>query len=89
MALTACLTSGGAVAANASILYGDGGTLGFGTDYPSRGTWSDYHHPRRAHCSHVHNASYSVRSSNAGAGLWSRASIGTTIFGDRSTCNFV
>lgn len=88
-AILATLMGGGAMAANATITYPEGGTFSYGTDDPSRGTWSDYYHSSRAHYSTAINASYSVRSANAAAGVWSRASIGTTLYGNRALYDFL
>ncbi|MGG7508954.1 lactococcin 972 family bacteriocin [Plantibacter sp. YIM 135249] len=86
--LSAALLGAGAAAANAATEYPEGGTFDYGTDSPTRGTWSDYHHPSRAHHTRAGNASYFQNSGVASPGRWAQAQVGTTLWGNYALYNF-
>ena len=85
VALSASLF-GGASAANAAIHNVGGGTWDQGVNYLVMNTWSNYHHPSKAHGSTACSAKGCDRAT-APPNRWSKASIRATWGGNTSYCN--
>ena len=83
--LAAGLLFGGAAAANAETVKVGGGTWDYGVDKLfTMSTWSNYHHPSRAHGSTACSSSTCKRSATAPAGKWSKAQGRSTWSGNQA-----
>ncbi|SMQ59446.1 Bacteriocin (Lactococcin_972) [Plantibacter sp. VKM Ac-1784] len=88
VALSTTLAVAGAGSAHAvTVNPPEGGTWSYGTDSPSRGTWSDYLHHGSRHHSLAGNASYERKSPVVNLGYWSEVSVETSLWGNYAKYN--
>ncbi|HJD51383.1 MAG TPA: lactococcin 972 family bacteriocin [Candidatus Rothia avistercoris] len=83
LALGASLFAG-ATAANAAQVSAGGGTWDYGVSYVTMTTWSNYHHPTRAHGSTACNKNACKVSDTVPRDVWSKAAIKATWGGNTS-----
>lgn len=68
----------GAAAANAVQVSAGGGTWNYGVNYVTMTTWSNYHHPTRAHGGTACNKVACNPSDTIPGGVWSKVAIKAT-----------